>query len=51
MAFLSPQRRIADGQFTQTIYGFIKEQKFSEAIAALQAELQVCISWVGTGLI
>lgn len=40
MAFFSPQRRIADGQFTQTIYGYIKEQKFTEAIAALQAELQ-----------
>lgn len=34
------QRRINDGQFTQIIYGYIRDQKHAEAIAALQGELQ-----------
>uniref|UniRef100_A0A7S0YW97 Tetratricopeptide repeat protein 30 n=1 Tax=Polytomella parva TaxID=51329 RepID=A0A7S0YW97_9CHLO len=34
------QRSIADGQYTQTIYNLIKDQKFHEAISILQQELQ-----------
>lgn len=41
MAFLGAQRRIPDGQFTTTIYGYIKDQKYNEAITILQQELQV----------
>ncbi|KAK9814353.1 hypothetical protein WJX72_004394 [[Myrmecia] bisecta] len=35
-----PQQRIPDGKFTQTIYGFIRDGKFPDAIQALQYELQ-----------
>ena len=35
------QRRLVEGQFTQTIYTLINEHKYNEAIAHLQGELQV----------
>ena len=35
------QRRIPDGQFTQTLYSLIKDHKFAEAVGHLQIELQV----------
>ncbi|KXZ54715.1 hypothetical protein GPECTOR_4g783 [Gonium pectorale] len=38
--FQQPQRPIADGQYTQTIYTLIKDQKFAEAITHLQYQLQ-----------
>ncbi|PNH03474.1 Tetratricopeptide repeat protein 30A [Tetrabaena socialis] len=38
--FQQPQRPIADGQYTQTIYTLIKDQKFAEAITYLQYQLQ-----------
>jgi hypothetical protein len=43
MAFYAaqPARPIAEGQFTSTIYGLIKDQKFAEAIQHLQYQLQV----------
>lgn len=41
MAFFGQQQsRIPDGQFTSTIYGYIKDQKYDEAITILQQELQ-----------
>eukprot|EP00878_Enallax_costatus_P023017 GHUV01024462.1.p1 GENE.GHUV01024462.1~~GHUV01024462.1.p1 ORF type:complete len:609 (+),score=194.63 GHUV01024462.1:460-2286(+) len=41
MAYLdSRQRPVPDGQMTQTIYGYIRDQKFEDAIQALQQELQ-----------
>lgn len=42
MAYFGAQRRIPEGQCTQTIYTLIKEQKFQEAITHLNIELQVC---------
>ncbi len=36
-----PQRKIAEGNFTSTIYTLVKEQKYAEAIGHLQTELQV----------
>jgi hypothetical protein len=39
--FGGAQRRIPEGQFTQTIYTLIKEHKLNEAIAHLTVELQV----------
>jgi hypothetical protein len=36
------QRKMQEGQFTQTIYGLIRDQKFAEAIQHLNLELQVC---------
>ena len=41
MAFYGQQRKMAEGQFTQTIYGLIRDQKFAEAIQHLNIELQV----------
>lgn len=43
--FQQPARPIAEGQYTQTIYTLIKEQKFAEAIQHLQYQLQVGISF------
>mmetsp|Transcript_13709 Transcript_13709/g.29452 ORF Transcript_13709/g.29452 Transcript_13709/m.29452 type:complete len:648 (+) Transcript_13709:217-2160(+) len=40
MAFFGQQRRIAEGQFTQTVYSLIKDQKYAEAIAHLTIEHQ-----------
>lgn len=40
MAYFGQQRRIPEGQCTQTIYTLIKEQKFAEAITHLNIELQ-----------
>jgi len=40
MAFYGQQRKMVEGQFTQTIYGLIRDQKFGEAIAHLTIELQ-----------
>lgn len=40
MAFYGQQRKMIEGQFTQTIYGLIRDQKFGEAIAHLTIELQ-----------
>ncbi|XP_065846573.1 intraflagellar transport protein 70A-like isoform X2 [Oscarella lobularis] len=40
MATATPFRRVSDGQFTQTIYSLIREQKFREAIGILSLELQ-----------
>ncbi|GAX75265.1 hypothetical protein CEUSTIGMA_g2710.t1 [Chlamydomonas eustigma] len=34
------QRKMQEGQFTQTIYGLIRDQKFAEAIQNLNIELQ-----------
>jgi hypothetical protein len=44
MAFYGQQRKMVEGQFTQTIYGLIRDQKFGEAIAHLTIELQVLIA-------
>jgi hypothetical protein len=41
MALFGQQRRAEDGQYTQKIYGCIRDQKFSSAIEMLQQELQV----------
>ncbi len=41
MAYYGQQRKMQEGTFTQTIYGLIRDQKFSEAIAHLNVELQV----------
>ena len=41
MAYYGQLRPIPEGNFTQTIYGLIKENKMGEAIAYLQQELQV----------
>lgn len=40
MALYGSQRRIADGQFTQTVYGYIQNQRFTDAVQILQQELQ-----------
>ena len=34
---------VPDGQYTSTIYGSIKEQKYDEAVRLLTFELQVTI--------
>lgn len=39
-SYFNQQRPIPDGQYTQTIYGYIKDQKYKEAIANLQQQLQ-----------
>ena len=36
------QGKVLDGQYTQTIYQLIKEQKHLEVIKILERELQVC---------
>lgn len=41
MAFFGTARRVPDGQFTQTVYGYIRDQKWKDPIPILQAELQV----------
>ena len=33
-------KQIADGQYTMVIYGLLKDQKYNEAIAILNSELQ-----------
>ena len=42
--FGNQQRKIGEGQFTQTLYTLIKEQKYNEAIAHLNIELQVMVN-------
>jgi hypothetical protein len=43
MAFLhQPNRPVAPGQLTQTVYTLMRDQRFSEAIQLLEQELQVC---------
>jgi tetratricopeptide repeat protein 30 len=39
MATYGAANRVSDGQFTATVYGYIKEQKYNEAIAVLEPEL------------
>jgi hypothetical protein len=43
MALLFQQagRTVPDGQLTQTVYGLIRDQRFSDAIQILERELQV----------
>jgi hypothetical protein len=41
-AFGQQQSRLAEGQVTQTIYGYIRDVKFSYAIDVLTQQLQVC---------
>jgi hypothetical protein len=43
MAFLDqqPLRAIPDGQITQTVYGYIRDHKWQDAVEVLQAQLQV----------
>lgn len=48
MAYFGAQRRIPEGQCTQTIYTLIKEQKFQEAITHLNIELQVFVDSSGS---
>lgn len=43
MAYTLQAFRTQDGQITQTIYGYIRDQKFTSAIASLQQHLQVQI--------
>jgi hypothetical protein len=50
MAAFRQQRRVPEGQLTQTIYGLIRDQKFNEAIEVLQQEQQVGYSMVGLGV-
>jgi tetratricopeptide repeat protein 30 len=37
---VSGQRRIAEGQFTSTVYGLIRDLKYDEAIKILTGQLQ-----------
>jgi hypothetical protein len=41
-AFGQQQSRLAEGQVTQTIYGYIRDGKFNYAIDVLTQQLQVC---------
>ena len=36
---MASARRVPDGQFTATVYRYIKEQKYGDAIAVLEPEL------------
>lgn len=41
MALLDAPRSVPDGQFTRTVYGYIRDHEWSDAVELLQVQLQV----------